>query len=179
MWSHAPPHPLFLQINGRLFAIISERGEVLFTSRPQSEIDGTILRTLEARNQGAEDQLWIISRQIGRIYAYKLPRGAINSRPLPPMAVSELQSLNIRECQLCALRSKLKSSIGALTPRQSIEFSIPFWALVTAVLLFIALLNRPALRLRPDAHRTLCRQCGYDLRAGHDRCPECGAAWER
>jgi hypothetical protein len=26
----------------------------------------------------------------------------------------------------------------------------------------------------PDRRRNLCRKCKYDLRGGHDRCPECG-----
>jgi hypothetical protein len=53
--------------------------------------------------------------------------------------------------------------------------AVPHWflALLAAII--------PALRLRAElrSHRQRrigrCRQCGYDLRATSDRCPECGA----
>jgi len=53
--------------------------------------------------------------------------------------------------------------------------SIPWWMLMVVSLpgaagLAHLVYRRRHLRRNP----TLCRTCGYDLRAGHDRCPECG-----
>jgi hypothetical protein len=52
--------------------------------------------------------------------------------------------------------------------------SVPFWFLLLLALLApgLWLVSRVRRRLRPKAGR--CARCGYDLRAGHDRCPECG-----
>jgi hypothetical protein len=57
---------------------------------------------------------------------------------------------------------------------RGVVFLLPLWffALVTAIL--------PAIRIfrifvpRRIANRGLCEECGYDLRATPDRCPECG-----
>lgn len=52
---------------------------------------------------------------------------------------------------------------------------VPLWALLIVPAGFIAL--PPGLRLvraRSRCRRGACRQCGYDLRATAERCPECG-----
>jgi hypothetical protein len=52
---------------------------------------------------------------------------------------------------------------------------IPYWAVVaaTAILPSTALLRM--MRRMTRRRRGLCRNCGYDLRASSERCPECGA----
>lgn len=58
-------------------------------------------------------------------------------------------------------------------------WTVPYWAvaLTTAAppALWAVRWSRRR-RQRVRLMRRQCPQCGYDLRAGHDRCPECGAA---
>jgi hypothetical protein len=62
--------------------------------------------------------------------------------------------------------------------RTSTALWVPYWFVLLSLALVAAgfgLVSRGA-RRRYRAGRGLCRQCGYDLRATPDRCPECGAA---
>lgn len=56
--------------------------------------------------------------------------------------------------------------------------SVPYWVLTTCMacvpLLQFAMLIRGRLARRCRSLGRLCTQCGYDLRATPDRCPECG-----
>jgi hypothetical protein len=53
--------------------------------------------------------------------------------------------------------------------------SLPNWFLAAMLAILPSLQIRAALRLRHRRREGLCLQCGYDLRASPDRCPECGA----
>ena len=58
---------------------------------------------------------------------------------------------------------------------------VPLWAIAAplAILPALWLLRaRPALRRR-RLKAGLCLQCGYDVRASPERCPECGSARDR
>ena len=52
---------------------------------------------------------------------------------------------------------------------------IPIWSIVLVCALASGLLTvLPVLRRRMRTKRGLCLDCGYDLRASKERCPECG-----
>lgn len=54
-------------------------------------------------------------------------------------------------------------------------FVVPHWVICAV---WSVLLGRSVIRLHNERQRarapTTCRTCGYDLRSGHERCPECG-----
>lgn len=52
---------------------------------------------------------------------------------------------------------------------------IPYWFLCVLTLLPVLRLSQVYARRWRRLKRGLCIECGYDLRASHDRCPECGA----
>jgi hypothetical protein len=53
---------------------------------------------------------------------------------------------------------------------------LPHWAMFLAAALLPADWLRRTIRQRRQQKTGLCPECGYDLRATPDRCPECGAA---
>jgi hypothetical protein len=55
-------------------------------------------------------------------------------------------------------------------------FAIPLWAVVAVTLALPLSALRRRLRDSQWSRQGRCRNCGYDLRASPDRCPECGAA---
>jgi hypothetical protein len=67
------------------------------------------------------------------------------------------------------------SSEGQPVSRTSEFWIVPWWAVLFGLCLLPAARGSLALtrRLRHD-HPGRCRQCGYDLRATPERCPECG-----
>jgi hypothetical protein len=73
---------------------------------------------------------------------------------------------------------------GALDPSSGrrVEYrliAIPYlWLSLPLIGLLVAFAFRGA-RARVRARRNQCRECGYDLRATPDRCPECGLAVTR
>ena len=54
------------------------------------------------------------------------------------------------------------------------EWFVPFWSLAFVALLSPIVLILSSIRRRRRRNKGLCPQCGYDLRATPDRCPECG-----
>jgi hypothetical protein len=62
-------------------------------------------------------------------------------------------------------------------PVTEVKIGLPWWMIALAAApgtagLIVDLRRRKHRRANPSQ----CKRCGYDLRAGHDRCPECGAA---
>jgi uncharacterized paraquat-inducible protein A len=72
-----------------------------------------------------------------------------------------------------AARTGVISSQTAIYVR-CYEVLVPFWALVTIASLAPAFRIRRSLTMRHRQKHRHCPHCNYDLRASHDRCPECG-----
>ena len=58
---------------------------------------------------------------------------------------------------------------------RDVALIVPYWAVGILLCLFTAFAMKRALaRRRLEKNQTLCQNCGYDLRASPERCPECG-----
>jgi hypothetical protein len=62
-----------------------------------------------------------------------------------------------------------------LTGRVYAAWVIPYWAPTLLVSIPALVAARRLVRRYVRRRRGLCRECGYDLRASGERCPECGA----
>lgn len=59
------------------------------------------------------------------------------------------------------------------------NFAVPFWPFVCLLALLPAVWFRRITRRSKRRRSGYCSECGYDLRATPDRCPECGKAVEQ
>jgi hypothetical protein len=63
------------------------------------------------------------------------------------------------------------------TPRllyRQVEICAPYWSVMSGMLLCPAVIGVRRMRRVLRCERGLCIACGYDLRASHAFCPECG-----
>jgi hypothetical protein len=61
------------------------------------------------------------------------------------------------------------------TWHRRVKLVVPMWAPLALAAFAFLLSSRPYFRCRRWKRLGLCSQCGYNLRATPDRCPECGA----
>jgi hypothetical protein len=70
----------------------------------------------------------------------------------------------------------LGGSVDPAGVRMSLRyFMLPHWLMLLTVGVVGTYAATPTVRSWRRNARGLCPACGYDLRASHDRCPECGA----
>ena len=61
-----------------------------------------------------------------------------------------------------------------LTVAPSRVYVIPYWAMTLVAAIPLLHWTWATLRTARRKRQGLCQACGYDLRASHERCPECG-----
>jgi hypothetical protein len=84
-----------------------------------------------------------------------------------------------KKFQLLGFSYEHKDRSNPTAARAYLHVGVSFWALalLTSFLPAVWLFHEHRRRMRNRREQFgLCLRCGYDLRASHDRCPECGEA---
>jgi hypothetical protein len=131
--------------------------------------------------QGGEQ--WELASEFGRLRVGNTPQLHLHL-----VALSNLdKQVRLRPtdpAQYIAERRRLLRRIQILVPGPSgmpqpqlqvRQYELPHWAAIAAAAILPAAWVVRWTRKRRRVARGLCVECGYDLRASPNRCPECGA----
>ena len=92
----------------------------------------------------------------------------------------DVEILSFDDGGLWVKGSRLAALVGASgKPASSWRLAVPFWFVVCATLVLPLVQFRRAWRRHRRWVRGHCLECGYDLRATPERCPECGTEAKR
>lgn len=138
----------FFAGSGKISAAASWRGEILFT---------------------------FTNIPFGQERAYTLASARIQDADMAAIAAELLSPPRIqRERFGFSIAYGEKDTFG-ITGGKFYAVGVPHWFIMLLCLFGFAPPMRRAWIMRQRRKRGLCLQCGYDIRASTDRCPECGA----
>jgi hypothetical protein len=135
--------------------------------------------------------LWVVTRRelVGFSVAWNAPNWIPNEQWLaaerqnPRRGFMWESDVPRHVSYVTAADTSVESLLGLLGFRYVVErgawpgfsISLPYWFLAVLWSVLPFLRWRRSRRLRQSMRQGLCAQCGYDLRATPERCPECGA----
>jgi hypothetical protein len=133
----------------------------------------------------AKGQEWEVVSGAGRLTVSNTPQWEKDESQrdagLVPHVISLLKLACIEESEfpgVVAMRAAERSAIQRIetSPRTRLRsLGVPYrGAIVVLLLVPLSMRALEVLRVRRLRNRRICPSCGYDLRAMHDRCPECG-----
>lgn len=126
--------------------------------------------------------LWATTAQRGvsvARYAFE----SVEYRLITGHGVAQLAAVPFVRPTASPFSSKQMTRLGCTLSRWTIEgragwaFSVPlsYLVLVLSLLPLMRLAQWSRRKRRQQYNPALCPNCGYDLRVGHERCPECGS----
>ena len=153
-WAFSYLHSSAIEIVGRgqLWRITSSNGRVLADNQPQRDMETQMVAARAAQLKQLRDKRWVV----------------IETHTWAEVVVDD--SLVIAQ----RINAILRTPVPLVHPPATFScgYRLPF-ALAMAMLVG---LHSPSLRAYIRRRRGLCANCGYDLRATPQRCPECGVA---
>lgn len=170
--SYIVPTSITVVIDGALWDIDSERGQLQVSNRSTIQVEQN-LRKLRALEMDQLDSLFWNDLE-PRLDA--LHFNGVLSAPVRKKLREEQVELSIEEAAITARQRLLRSSPAPVSALRS--YRVSYWAAALAAslpLLALFAFRRVHARAASKSLPSLCGRCGYDLRATPYRCPECGS----
>jgi hypothetical protein len=124
-----------------------------------------------------EQLVWsiYINKPSGAIAVHRIIEGAFDPYDWLLFRLDEPQPQSVWDGLI--IRYEIDSSSFRTNGREKIvarSVSIPYWSIILIGMIPLVIDIRRLVRRRSKHKSGLCPNCGYDLRASKDRCPECG-----